>query len=101
MGIDNLIEECIVGTKTIKELLRINNVIFIVDNVGNKKWVPKNETFNFWRDEVKNRIVEPKEADDGFRLEQYPKEYCYIARKCRNIMDIEDSTVYIILQMFH
>lgn len=47
MKYNNLVEECIVGTTKIKELLRDRNVIFIVDNVGYKKWIPKDETFNF------------------------------------------------------
>lgn len=62
-------------------------------------WIPKNETLDFWRDEVSIRVV-PLEAED-FYLEDFPDEYCYLPTKCRNNKDINDLTCYIKLKMYH
>lgn len=76
-------------------------MIFIVDNAGQKKLIPKSDTYDFWKEEIKVRIVEPEKADCGFYLEEYPNEYCYIAREYRNNKNKEDAISYIVLQMCH
>ena len=97
----NLVELNIVGINEVKQLLKTSKVLFILDNARMIRWISEDETFEFWKNEVETRIVEPKEAEEGFQLEDYPEEYCYIARKCRNSDDEGDPTSYIILQTYH
>lgn len=101
MKFNDLAEKRILGTSEVIHLLRSGKVIFIVDDAGYKKFIPQNETLEFWKEEVKIRIVEPDKADNGFELDEYLNGYCYIAREHRNIKNTEDATAYIILQMFH
>lgn len=100
MELDHLEEKGVIGTTRIKELLKTASLIFIVDDTTSKKWIPKDAIFNFWRDEVKNRIVEPKQAN-RFELDKYPGSYCFIAREHKNTKDVEDTTVYIVLEIVH
>jgi len=91
-----------IGINEIKELLRTQDVIFVVDNIGIElKIIPKSDSYNFWKYDVKMRIVEPENAEKGFSLENYPDEYCYLASKWKNSYDCNDLTTYILLQVSH
>lgn len=62
----------------IRQLLRRGAVHFVVANVGDSPlWIPKNECYEFWKTEVKVRLVAPDQ--ERFYLEMYPDEYCYLA----------------------
>lgn len=96
--LEDLTEERWIGADEIEELLKGENVIFIVVEIE-ATWISKDETLDFWRDEVSIRLV-PLEAE-GFYLEDFPDEYCYAAMKCRNNKDVDDLTCYIKLKMYH
>ncbi len=66
------------GTFEIRDLLRRGNLQFVAAEVGTfLKWIPLEETLEFWRDEVRLHIAEPNAG--GFVLEDYPNEYAYRA----------------------
>ena len=81
-------EHRIVSTKKIRDLsaddiadmLRLGKVRFVVANIGEHlKWIPLDECYRFWKSEVKMRVVNPEA--EGFYLEDFPEEYCYIAEE--------------------
>ncbi len=91
-----------VGLNEIKNFLRNRNVVFIVANIGfTIKRIPDEETFSFWENEVKIRLVEPEQAISGFYLESFPGEYCYIAYEYLPVLKNSSSKKYIILKVYH
>ena len=58
-------------------LLRSGVVRFVVADVGKPyQWIPNNEGYDFWKDEVKPHLADP---ESGLALEGFPDEYCYFA----------------------
>lgn len=91
-----------VGVDEIKQLLKTCEVTFIIDRVGGEpEYIPKDRSFDFWKSNVKVRVVEPPVAKSGFSLEDYPHEYCYMASEWKNSCDPNDSTIYIVLFESH
>lgn len=97
-------EHRIVSTKMIRSLsadditnmLRVGEVSFVVANIGDKpKWIPLEECFEFWKSEVKMRVANPEA--EGFYLENFPEEYCYIAEE----WEAEENKPLILLKMSH
>jgi hypothetical protein len=41
------------------------------------EWIPADNSYDFWKDDVKPRLVEP--TVEQIYLDDYPGEYCYIA----------------------
>src|SRR5258705_12385456 len=73
-----------VGEADIVRLLREAGSSFIVANPGMPlRWVPAHEGFEFWKTDVKRHLV----ASDakGFRLEDFPGLYCYVATEWRPV----------------
>ncbi|MBX9623909.1 MAG: hypothetical protein K2X82_08840 [Gemmataceae bacterium] len=69
-----------VGRAEIADLLRAGPVRFVVaDLASGLTWVPAAGGYRFWKDEVKAHLVEPADAGAGFRLEDDPGGYCYLA----------------------
>lgn len=69
-----------VGRDQVADLMRSGRVRFVLANCGDPlKWVPFQDSYRFWKDEVKPHMVEPSVAEDGFRLEDWPGDYCYVA----------------------
>jgi hypothetical protein len=63
-------------------LLRVNPLLpparFVLVNGGQPlRWLDLDEMLVFWRETARARIVDP--AEQGFRLEDFPGEFCYIA----------------------
>ena len=59
-------------------MLTSATIQFVVANGGGPlRWISIADRFTFWKDEVKPRVV-PADAE-GFFLEDYPGEYCYLA----------------------
>jgi hypothetical protein len=59
------------------DLLRSGGVRFVVADVGKPyQWIPNNEGYDFWKDEVKPHLANP---GSGVALEDFPDEYCYVA----------------------
>ena len=94
-------EVTVIGSSEIKELLNSNSTVFIIDTHLGINWLEENDKYDFWKNEVKLRIVEPEKYFDEFCLDDYPNNYCYVARKCRNIKNSDDLNNYIILDMYH
>jgi hypothetical protein len=70
------------GADEIADMLRQGKVQFIVADCGYLlDWISMDRCFQFWKSEVKPRLVEPEVADKGFRLQGYPGEYCYVASR--------------------
>lgn len=69
-----------IGEKQIKILLRESSVQFVFASVGSPLvWVPVEDCYQVWKEEIVNRLVAPIDAERGFRLEDYPDERCYLA----------------------
>lgn len=85
-----------VGRAEIGELLRRSAVRFVLANIGRPpQWVPVEDCFRFWREEVEPRLVEPAAADD-IRLEEYPGEYCFVAAEWG-----AETPPFVVLEVFH
>ncbi|MES2792805.1 MAG: hypothetical protein V4719_24540 [Planctomycetota bacterium] len=68
------------GVNDVAAKLRESKIQFVVADGGHSiVWTPLGECNDFWKKEVKSRIVEPTEAVKGFFIESFPGAYCYIA----------------------
>ena len=69
----------------IRKLLRVGPVRFVVADVGRPLvWVPLEQCYTFWKEEVKERVVDPLMAESGYFLDDYPGAYCYLASEWRS-----------------
>ena len=59
--------------------------------------MPVEDCYQFWKLEVKVRLVEPDKDGGVFRLEDFPGEYCFIASEWR---DGAEASV-ILLEKYH
>lgn len=60
----------------IRELLQAGPVRFVVANVAAPlRWVPANECFRYWKNEVQSRVADASEV----HVDNYPGGYCYFA----------------------
>ena len=58
-----------VDLEQMTNLLRNGRVRFVVANCGEAlKWIPLNDCYRFWKEEVRPQLVEPAAAERGFRL---------------------------------
>lgn len=96
----------IVSTKEIRylsigdiaNLLRDGRVRFVIADVGRPlEWIPPEQCYNFYKSKVKARIVEPDIADQGFKLVDFPDEYCYLASEWQ----ASSGEPIILLKVFH
>lgn len=94
-------EISVIGSSEMKELLNSNTAVFIIDTHLGMNWIEGIDKYDFWKNEVKSRIVEPEKYFDGFCIDDYPNNYCYVVRKCRNVRNNDDLNNYIILDMYH
>jgi hypothetical protein len=79
----------------IADLVRSNVVRFVVADVGKPyEWIPNNERFDFWKDEVKAHLADPKSR--AF-LEDFPSKYCYFASEWKSY----DGNTIILLSKAH
>jgi hypothetical protein len=61
----------------IVDFLRSGSLRFVIADVGKPfHWIPNNEGYDFWKNEVKAHLAHP-ESKSG--LEDFPGEYCYFA----------------------
>jgi len=81
--------------KDIKELLRQGPAQFIIANIGdNLKWIPEDDCFKFWNNEVIIHLADP---DKNHSLEDFPGEYFYIASEWES----ESHNSIILLEMYN
>lgn len=65
----------------ITDLLRSGPLRFVVADIGQPfHWIPDNEVYDFWKDEVKSHLANSEAA----RLEDFPDEYCYFASEWKS-----------------
>jgi hypothetical protein len=63
----------------IKEIIGRNDTRIVVADIGAPlKWLVGRERFRLWKEEVAPRLAPPW---DGWRLESFPGEYCYVASR--------------------
>jgi hypothetical protein len=83
------------GGSDIADLLRTDVVRFVVTDVGKPfEWVPNNERYDFWRDEVKAHLASP---ESRAALEDSPDGYCYFASEWQSY----DGDTIILLSKAH
>jgi hypothetical protein len=76
-------------------LLRSGMVRFVVTDLGKPySWIPNNETFDFWADDVKTHLAAP---ESKMALEDFPDEYCYFASEWKTY----DGDTIILLSKAH
>jgi hypothetical protein len=69
----------VVGREQVADLLRNGRVRFVLADCGSPlRWIPPNDSYRFWNEEVKHHLVEPEVAENGFRLEDWPGQYCFV-----------------------
>ena len=79
----------------IVDLLRSGAVRFVVADVGEPyHWIPGNEGYDFWKDEVKPHLASPELRTV---LEDFPDEYCYFASEWRS----DEGETIILLSKAH
>ena len=77
------------------DLLRTDVIQFVVAVLGKPfEWIPNNERYDFWKDEVKAHLVAPESK--AF-LEDFPDEYCYFASEWKSY----DGDTLILLSKAH
>ena len=84
-----------VSEADIVQLMR-EGACLVVAEVGLPlRWVSEEDRFAFWKAEVECRLVTPDAC--GFRLDDYPGNYCYVAAKWM----CASSTTVIVLEKHH
>ena len=67
----------LLGEADIVQLLR-DGTSFVIAEAGEPlRWISEGDRFDFWKTEVKRRLVAPDAG--GFYLDDYPGQYCYVA----------------------
>jgi len=80
----------------ITDILRLGKTRFVIAKIGEYlKWTPLDESYGFWKSEVKMRVVNPEA--EGFYLEHFPEDYCYIAEE----WEADEGERIILLMMSH
>lgn len=75
----------VLGAAQIRDLLRLGAVTFVMATCdGPLKWIPHEKCFDLWKREIRPRLVEPQAAEAGFRLDDFPGYYCYLATEWIN-----------------
>lgn len=75
-------------------LLRLGTVRFVIAACGDAlEWIPQSQCYDFWKNELKPRIVET----EAFDLDDFPGAYCYIASEW---VDRQTSPI-VLLEMYH
>lgn len=70
--------ERFLSKETLRDLLGRYPVEFVIADVGTPlKHIEVKRCYEFWKSEVEEHIV--NDPDSGFRLEDYPGEYAYVA----------------------
>jgi hypothetical protein len=72
--------------------------LIVVDPGFPLRWIEPRDTFDFWKAEVKPRLVDPADFG-GWSIEDYPGEHCYRAQEWRGNRD--STEVQVILYHTH
>jgi hypothetical protein len=80
----------------LKEMLRKFPVEFMVANVGSPlKRIEVERCYEYWKSEVQPHLV--ADAQKGFRLEDFPNSYAYIASEWSGQIE----TPIVLLELYH
>lgn len=80
----------------LKELLKANRLTFYVADIGHPlRRIGEADCFDFWKTEVKARLVNDPEV--GFYLQDYPDEYAYLATEWSS----GAATPIVLLEKYH
>ena len=80
----------------VRDLLRQDPVQFVVVDVGIKpRWIPRDDCYRFWMDEVQHRLVDP---DPQLTQNDVPSLYCYRASEWYSE---EIDTPIVVLELCH
>ena len=94
----SLIRQQSVGFEEITHLLRQDTVAFIVAEGGRPlNWVPTQDRFHFWKNEVKPHLVALCKAESGFLLDDFPNRYCFLG----SLWQYGDSDPVVLLEKYH
>ncbi len=79
----------------LREILETNEIRFVVADVGQKLlWIENKDRFLFWKQEVKEHILE---NDSHIDLRKYSNEYAYMASEWIN----NKGELIVLLDKFH
>lgn len=82
------------GGIDIAAMLRQGVVRFVVADCGEPmRWIPPSRCYEFWKSEVKPRIVETATFDQA----EFPGAYCYAASEWND----GRATPLVLLEMYH
>ena len=82
------------GGSDVAALLRQGLVRFVVAECGDSlKWIPPSQCYDFWKTELKHRIVETETFDQA----NFPGAYCYVVSEWA---DGQPSSL-VLLEMYH
>jgi hypothetical protein len=82
------------GRVEIAALLRQEQVRFVVAECGEPlRWVPCSGVYDFWKTEVKPRIVETETFDQA----DFPAGYCYVASEWTD----DQPSPIVLLEKYH
>jgi len=83
------------GETDIVRLLQNGSSLVVAEAGQPLQWISGDDRFAFWTTEVKCRLVAA--AADGFYLDDYPDNYCYVA----SMWQCAPSTPVIVLEKHH
>ncbi|WP_165249791.1 hypothetical protein [Paludisphaera soli] len=67
-----------VGCEQVRQLLRDGPVRFVIADCGRTiRWIALEDSFRFWKEEVKSHLIDWSVHVRGTRLEDWPGEYFY------------------------
>lgn len=82
------------GGSDVAALLRQGQVRFVVAECGDPlRWIPLSRCYDFWKTELKPRIVETETFDQA----GFPGAYCYVASEWTD----DQSSPLVLLEMYH
>ena len=84
-----------VGEAEIAHLLQQGSSLVVADVGHPLRWISETDRFSFWKTEVRCHLVSPDA--DGFRLDDYPGGYCYVA----SVWTTGSSASIIVLEKHH
>jgi hypothetical protein len=86
-----------VGREQVTDLLRGGRVRFVLANCGEPlRWIPPDDCYRFWKEEVKSHLAEPGGFERGLRLEDRPGEYFFVGTEWG-----EDDRDHVVLLEIH
>lgn len=88
----------VVGLKQVTALLRSGRVSFVLAGCGEPlRWIPTEDCYRYWKEDLKQHLVEPDAAEKGFRPEDWPGQYCFVATEWGEI----DGETVVLLEVHH